>query len=196
MYELLFLLLPRFTSFFIFFFFSSRRRHTRFDCDWSSDVCSSDLDDGLDARDIRRDVVFRDHHLRGERLDVAVTLPIEIRDEHNRLVARRCGLQRLRGRTGALQCSRGQQPRSVPPYAFACKTSVERALQDGFGAAEVTTRVDKSRARNVSPAPGQSHFAGGKPCNVCAVKAEGVPGFRRGPWNSESSSQVHDQSSY
>src|SRR5260370_23878157 len=25
------------------FFFSSRRRHTRFKCDWSSDVCSSDL---------------------------------------------------------------------------------------------------------------------------------------------------------
>src|SRR2546427_3090727 len=30
--------------FYSFFFFSSRRRHTRFDCDWSSDVCSSDLD--------------------------------------------------------------------------------------------------------------------------------------------------------
>src|SRR5256886_4593232 len=29
------------------FFFSSRRRHTRFDCDWSSDVCSSDLRDHL-----------------------------------------------------------------------------------------------------------------------------------------------------
>src|SRR5207237_6896057 len=28
---------------FVFFFFSSRRRHTRFKCDWSSDVCSSDL---------------------------------------------------------------------------------------------------------------------------------------------------------
>src|SRR5260370_13516095 len=26
-----------------FVFFSSRRRHTRFKCDWSSDVCSSDL---------------------------------------------------------------------------------------------------------------------------------------------------------
>src|SRR4029077_2215200 len=26
-------------------FFSSRRRHTRFKCDWSSDVCSSDLSD-------------------------------------------------------------------------------------------------------------------------------------------------------
>src|SRR6266481_9849131 len=32
------------------FFFSSRRRHTRWNCDWSSDVCSSDLkaaDEGL-----------------------------------------------------------------------------------------------------------------------------------------------------
>src|SRR6266571_8164751 len=28
----------------IFFFFSSRRRHTRLTCDWSSDVCSSDLE--------------------------------------------------------------------------------------------------------------------------------------------------------
>src|SRR5260221_14441424 len=27
----------------MFFFFSSRRRHTRSLCDWSSDVCSSDL---------------------------------------------------------------------------------------------------------------------------------------------------------
>src|SRR5260370_36952383 len=27
----------------VLFFFSSRRRHTRFKCDWSSDVCSSDL---------------------------------------------------------------------------------------------------------------------------------------------------------
>src|SRR6266481_8448274 len=29
-----------------FFFFSSRRRHTRWNCDWSSDVCSSDLGPG------------------------------------------------------------------------------------------------------------------------------------------------------
>src|SRR5260221_6695234 len=39
---------------FLFFFFSSRRRHTRSLCDWSSDVCSSDLsefefDDGNGA---------------------------------------------------------------------------------------------------------------------------------------------------
>src|SRR6267143_3791295 len=28
----------------MFFFFSSRRRPTRWNCDWSSDVCSSDLE--------------------------------------------------------------------------------------------------------------------------------------------------------
>src|SRR3989475_7796613 len=33
----------------LFFFFSSRRRHTRFDCDWSSDVCSSDLSSSMVA---------------------------------------------------------------------------------------------------------------------------------------------------
>src|SRR5476649_776233 len=31
----------------MFFFFSSRRRHTRSLCDWSSDVCSSDLKAGF-----------------------------------------------------------------------------------------------------------------------------------------------------
>src|SRR5256886_7275739 len=38
------------------FFFSSRRRHTRFDCDWSSDVCSSDLEESKDdpARRVAR----------------------------------------------------------------------------------------------------------------------------------------------
>src|ERR1039457_4512334 len=34
------------TRLYLLFFFSSRRRHTRLQGDWSSDVCSSDLDDG------------------------------------------------------------------------------------------------------------------------------------------------------
>src|SRR5690606_39729847 len=32
------------------FFFSSRRRHTRFSRDWSSDVCSSDLEVHFETR--------------------------------------------------------------------------------------------------------------------------------------------------
>src|SRR5260370_11762755 len=35
-----------------FFFFSSRRRHTRFKCDWSSDVCSSDLADLINGKKV------------------------------------------------------------------------------------------------------------------------------------------------
>src|SRR5215217_8412331 len=39
--------LERVWMIFFFFFFSSRRRHTRYWRDWSSDVCSSDLDTNL-----------------------------------------------------------------------------------------------------------------------------------------------------
>src|SRR5437879_13831215 len=38
---------------FIMFFFSSRRRHTRYIGDWSSDVCSSDLEAGDRGRSPR-----------------------------------------------------------------------------------------------------------------------------------------------
>src|SRR5690606_40028590 len=54
------------------FFFSSRRRHTRFSRDWSSDVCSSDLqraDDDLVAHPglLQRVEVGLEHrHRRGE----------------------------------------------------------------------------------------------------------------------------------
>src|SRR3712207_7705629 len=37
------------------FFFSSRRRHTRYWRDWSSDVCSSDLDVSFQRRALRPD---------------------------------------------------------------------------------------------------------------------------------------------
>src|SRR2546430_6768260 len=69
MFLLLITFLKAYDSFrLFFFFFSSRRRHTRFDCDWSSDVCSSDLDEskhrlaGLGTQerlDLRRQRQFR-----------------------------------------------------------------------------------------------------------------------------------------
>src|SRR5437870_8724834 len=52
---------------FCFFFFSSRRRHTRWPRDWSSDVCSSDLEEPgdfaaqlliLESEDPDKDVVM------------------------------------------------------------------------------------------------------------------------------------------
>src|SRR5207237_7689374 len=43
----------------LFFFFSSRRRHTRFKCDWSSDVCSSDLVDAGDLEHLHQPLALR-----------------------------------------------------------------------------------------------------------------------------------------
>src|SRR5689334_19637396 len=42
----------------VVFFFSSRRRHTRWNCDWSSDVCSSDLP-MLESEDYELGIVGR-----------------------------------------------------------------------------------------------------------------------------------------
>src|SRR2546430_10287309 len=66
------------------FFFSSRRRHTRFDCDWSSDVCSSDLDSvivGQTKRQVERMHVllevldgFLPNPLTGKELEVNQTV--------------------------------------------------------------------------------------------------------------------------
>ena len=44
-----------FFFFFGFFFFSSRRRHTRYIGDWSSDVCSSDLEEQKIIRAFEKD---------------------------------------------------------------------------------------------------------------------------------------------
>src|SRR6266480_6800775 len=45
-----------------FFFFSSRRRHTRLTCDWSSDVCSSDLRGAFTGAVAERAGVFEEAH--------------------------------------------------------------------------------------------------------------------------------------
>src|SRR6266853_1288547 len=53
----------------LFFFFSSRRRHTRFDCDWSSDVCSSDLVAEGDVHEIRDLIDEQPHRIFMETAD-------------------------------------------------------------------------------------------------------------------------------
>src|SRR2546430_4869012 len=64
----------------IVFFFSSRRRHTRFDCDWSSDVCSSDLwpeSSGARAQHALDQTVYAIRHALGS--DVIVATGRELR---------------------------------------------------------------------------------------------------------------------
>src|SRR5205085_9448308 len=81
---------------------SSRRRHTRFDCDWSSDVCSSDLRLEQIAirheakpliprivarRKMRRDIVIGTerhlHALEDQVLDLGRLAPAELEEKHS-----------------------------------------------------------------------------------------------------------------
>src|SRR2546426_4538205 len=72
---------------YFFFFFSSRRRHTRLQGDWSSDVCSSDLDR------VKRSIAFpkpvRSVVRDGERAAV-----IEVQRQIRRITTARTGAAR------------------------------------------------------------------------------------------------------
>src|SRR3989475_1611452 len=98
------------------FFFSSRRRHTRFDCDWSSDVCSSDLREGERVLDVAAgsgDLAFDFAKRVGTSGEVWLT-------DINRAMLER-GRDRLldRGRTvPAVQCDAEELP--FPSNYFDC----------------------------------------------------------------------------
>src|SRR5438046_3588174 len=61
-----FVVLLCFYFFFFFFFFSSRRRHTRLVSDWSSDVCSSDLQAELRRTQAQRELSLAQRRLVAE----------------------------------------------------------------------------------------------------------------------------------
>src|SRR5690349_24062490 len=80
--------------FFFLFFFSSRRRHTRSLRDWSSDVCSSDLDGSPRA-------------YRGSTRDTAAALA------DARLAAETLATQQVRASARALAAERRSEERRV-----------------------------------------------------------------------------------
>src|SRR6266568_8802007 len=67
------------------FFFSSRRRHTRWNCDWSSDVCSSDLG-GLHESTAQRLLAAAREHA------VSTLGLVEATDENPDKIAQQLGL--------------------------------------------------------------------------------------------------------
>src|SRR5579862_6320980 len=60
---------------FFSFFFSSRRRHTRWNCDWSSDVCSSDLCEWWKAQRFSFDSAGTQCEQRNERASIGSGIP-------------------------------------------------------------------------------------------------------------------------
>src|SRR2546430_3241575 len=108
------------------FFFSSRRRHTRFDCDWSSDVCSSDLGRPAGQRPV-------DRAWRGRR-DRRELRPADHRDRRTRRRARLGTHDRTRPADRLLAADR---PRS--------------AVGTGEGRAPPVVRARRRRTRRPGP---------------------------------------------
>src|SRR5207237_4580878 len=96
-------------SFFFFFFFSSRRRHTRFKCDWSSDVCSSDL-----RRPVRR-LYPRPFGPIRPRFDVSFLRTLCPRSEVSQISAASRSLLRRLPEEGGQRLSRAQARLPPPP---------------------------------------------------------------------------------
>src|SRR5437016_12472017 len=107
------------------FFFSSRRRHTRLVSDWSSDVCSSDLDGrrlGQDVEDGKTVFLVQRHeeagHDRKVKGHVALVAGAEIGDGRSE--------ERRVGKKGELGCRRMHRRNYVerqPWQAFVGETA-------------------------------------------------------------------------
>src|SRR2546428_10657249 len=115
------MVLPALYGDFLFFFFSSRRRHTRFDCDWSSDVFSSDLgrEPALEVRLDLRDVLASEVEDRVEGLGLARLLAPDPGDEQLARPAappRRLGAHR--GQTRGRARRGGASPPRAPLGAY------------------------------------------------------------------------------
>src|SRR5205085_3446403 len=81
------------------FFFSSRRRHTRFDCDWSSDVCSSDLPLRILTTESRHESIIRSVRLLGIGQDAIEYLPADNLGKIGRASCRERGVEFGGGRS-------------------------------------------------------------------------------------------------
>src|SRR5438034_3726700 len=87
-----------------FFFFSSRRRHTRSLCDWSSDVCSSDIEnparhrafgDALATAHVLRALIGRARKRGVETLEQLIE--VHERPRHAKMRNSECGMRNVSG---------------------------------------------------------------------------------------------------
>src|SRR3989475_3800353 len=143
-----------------YFFFSSRRRHTRFDCDWSSDVCSSDLSGVATVQGVRH-LEDQDRALLAEGPDAIVAPPIV----H---VAERATGWRAFDRAG-------WKTRPEVVHELAVRTEQEHIIAVLLGRVVVPVELEDHLATHVSNAAVESH----REIEVCRViPNEKLPGRR------------------
>src|SRR2546429_8264106 len=124
---------------FVFFFFSSRRRHTRCSRDWSSDVCSSDLESNTNRQPQERSPAPRS----------APAWPLPrggFCKATSRLRRQRCrarGTKKTHGR-----CGRGNRAAARRPLA---DVDSSRWVAEGLTDKEIAKRTPKQSTLPVPP---------------------------------------------
>ena len=131
--------------------------------------------DVLDAGNVGSYVVLRNDQLRSEGFVVAVSSPVEVREQHRGVLIGRDRLQRLACLAGALERGSAQEVGRVPAHALPGETAGERALRDRRGAAEAAGRVDEAALGVVGAAAGQEDRTGGEAADLARIEAEGNP---------------------
>src|SRR5690242_18403274 len=114
--------------FFFFFFFSSRRRHTRLTCDWSSDVCSSDLPFGSHHH-VGAAGNPRDRTLPPEIASRTLRLPGGCEDRHGRRNRR---APRVFDRLGGAHPRPTEGPVMSLPWTLVCSRCGDTRNADGL----------------------------------------------------------------
>src|SRR5438132_7149257 len=118
----------------LFFFFSSRRRHTRSLCDWSSDVCSSDLYMGMLATIIN--ALALQNALEKADLQTRVLSAIEMRAVAEPYIRRRAIRHLEKGRVVIFAAGTGN------PFFTTDTAGALRAIEIGADAIMKATKVD------------------------------------------------------
>src|SRR5205823_5030692 len=97
--------------------------------------------DVLDAGEIGCLINRGDKHPRGERLVVAIPLPVEVGKHHCRIVIGGCGLESLTTTACAFEGGRREKLRRIPANTFASLAAIERSLVNILKTSEPTTRL-------------------------------------------------------
>src|SRR5688500_19848849 len=127
---------------FFFFFLSSRRRHTRLQDDWSSDVCSSDLQGVANAALEVQTVV---ETVKRERLALE-DVQKQIRQAHEELRDVKQSVEQAAALRGELEQLRGVATQLTQDYSKAREISRE-ADDDAFAALEAVKDIEKRLSR-------------------------------------------------
>src|SRR6267143_1325891 len=137
-----------------FFFFSSRRRHTRWNCDWSSDVCSSDLMDWDDVRAVATMGGTVGSHCHDHCILHEKQSPDEIRRQLNESKAA------IQSHVG--ECSYFAYPNGtasdISASAYRAVRSAQYRMAFSTISGEMTPNVDCFLAPRVDPVPAYEEF--------------------------------------